>query len=458
MAVLSCPAVAGLSASVEDAPPSIAAGLVCGRDWPAEEAAIFGEARAIDRLSSDEADHVASIERNIRLYPLYQGLRSLFFWVPVFFLYLSARVSTAEVLLLEAVYYGAVVTLEVPSGYMSDALGRRRTLIVSAASYVAACVLFLVGETFAVLALAQIGFASAGAFNSGTDASLLYESLAEVGRDGEVGELEAQAQSYQFIGLAISGPVGGALGTLDLRLPYLACLLAGLAVLVIALRFTEPGQQRSVAPPLAQLRTVAMQLRQLPLAVVFAFAAAMTVFEHVPYEMFQPYIRMIFHDRPDVSSLVSGIVVFAMMMVGAWTSRIAIGLGRRISIGGLLVAGLLIQLAIVAAMAIAVHPAILLVVILRTVPMAWFTPVTAGIVQPMLPSEIRATYLSAQSLAGSLAFSLTLVSASLLTQDHALTRPGMLRILLAYLLLGVVVLPALTWAAFRLNRTLTANA
>ena len=64
------------------------------------------------------------MDRNVRLYPIYQAARSSTFWLPVFFLYFSSKFDVADVLLLEAIYYGAVVALEVPSGYLSDRLGR----------------------------------------------------------------------------------------------------------------------------------------------------------------------------------------------------------------------------------------------------------------------------------------------------------------------------------------------
>lgn len=63
-------------------------------------------------------------------------------------------------------------------------------------------------------------------------------------------------------------------------------------------------------------------------------------------------------------------------------------------------------------------------IVLRSVPMGASYPVINAIVQPKLEREIRATYLSLQSLAGSLAFSSTLFLASWAVGDVATnTRP-----------------------------------
>ena len=66
---------------------------------------------------------------------------------------------------------------------------------------------------------------------------------------------------------------------------------------------------------------------------------------------------------------------------------------------------------------------------------------------------MRATYLSMQSLVGRLAFSATLVLASLAVPDMGnLSKNGLSGILLVYAMCTVVVLPALVIGAIRLTR------
>lgn len=73
----------------------------------------------------------SSAERNLKLYPWYAALLHAHFWFPVFFLYFNSKFSLAEVLRLEAIYYAAIVLFEVPSGYFSDVVGRRATLLIA---------------------------------------------------------------------------------------------------------------------------------------------------------------------------------------------------------------------------------------------------------------------------------------------------------------------------------------
>ena len=105
--------------------------------------------------------YAAASERNVRLYPWYAAAFHGMFWLPVFFLYFREHLTIGQVLRLEAVYYAAVVLLEVPSGYFSDAIGRKPTLVIASLGLLAAYALFFVGGSFAVFAAAQVCFAVA---------------------------------------------------------------------------------------------------------------------------------------------------------------------------------------------------------------------------------------------------------------------------------------------------------
>ena len=119
-----------------------------------------------------------------------------------------AQDALANVLRLEAVYYAAVVLLEVPSGYFSDRIGRRPTLMISALVFIAAYILFMLNGGFAVFAIAQILLAAGIAFNSGTDTSFLYDSLTAAERTDEYAGIEAVAARNGMAASAIAARDG----------------------------------------------------------------------------------------------------------------------------------------------------------------------------------------------------------------------------------------------------------
>ena len=365
------------------------------------------------------------LDRNAALYPLYQVLFNAYFWLPVFFLYFSEHLPLGRVLQLEAIYYATVVVLEVPSGYLSDTFGRRRTLLISSAALIASYVLFFFGpqltdRTFEVFALAEICLAAGIAFNSGTDTALHFDTLSALGRAGEYASREASAHRYALLGGAVAALVGGAAAAWQLRLAYGLSLLAALGLVAVAALFTEPGHvdetpQRGF---LSQIGSCLGQLSNRSLVWLLGFAVLMIVINHVPYMFYQPYIDLLV-DKRDIhlpgkgSPLVTGLVTAAAMILASGAVARSIRIRDRIGLAPTLLLATLLQVVIMGAMGLLLHEVVLVLILLRSVPAALMQPPLRAAITPQLPRSLRATYLSLQSLAGRLAFSGALLLLSL---------------------------------------------
>jgi MFS family permease len=355
---------------------------------------------------------------NIRLYPWYAATFSAFAWMPVFFLFFNERVPLADVLRLEAIYYAAVVLLEVPSGYFSDAVGRRRTLLISALAFAVASGLFLIGRDFATLAAAQVLLAAGFAFNSGTDTAFHYDSLVAAERTDEFGAREAIAARNGFASTAIAALAGGAIGVIQLRWAYAISFLASVGSVIIVLRWIEPPVDRAAARGrnvVVQIRRCAGDLRSGALRWLFGFAVLMTILNHIPYEFYQPYIDLAIGSIGEARAtpLVSGVHAFVALAVGAAFAARSVAWGDRWGTTTVLLSGAALQGVVIAVMGLLLHPLIVAVALLRVAPRGLATAPLNAAVAPRVPAGRRATYLSIQSLAGRLAFSLTLLGLSL---------------------------------------------
>jgi MFS family permease len=379
------------------------------------------------------------MDRNLRLYPVYQACLNAVFWVPVFFLFFSSVVSLPEVLLLESIYYAGVVVLEVPSGYFSDLVGRKVTLLISMVAWSVAGFIFATTSTFAWFAAAQLLLSVGMAFNSGTDTALLFESLRVTNRESDFGSREAKALAIGFLASALAALVGGLIGGIDLRLPYVLTGITAFAGIGITLGFKEPPRTESrdkAHTPGRQVITCVTRLGDRVLLWIFVFAIGITVLNHVPWEFTQPYLDFLLAGSSgptyDLTPAASGVVVAVMMLISYGASKQAIWIRDRVGVPATLLGTLIIQGAIITAMMI-VHPAIVILILLRAVPRAVMTPVMNAAIHPRLESRIRATYLSMQSLAGRLAFSGSLLAASLAVGGtESLTPPVLREILTAF--------------------------
>jgi len=394
------------------------------------------------------------VNRNLALYPVYRGLRGLMFWLPVFFLYFQSVLDVADVLVLEALYYLGVVVAEVPSGYFSDRIGRRVTLLIAMGAWTAACWLFVLTSSFVPFAVAQLGLAVGMAFNSGTDSALLYDSLKALGREDEIAAFESRAQAWGLAMLGVAAVVGGLLAGLDLRFAYALSALSASLAFAVAWRFEEPTGTRAL-PPMRQLVAVAGRLRDPALRWLFLFVVAMTVFNHVPYELFQPWLELLLNDDGSGyarTPAVSGVVVGLSFALSAWASTHAAAWGARVGLRNGLFAVLGLQALVMAAMAAVVHPVVVLLILLRTVPTALTVPLMLSVVHPRIDSGQRATYLSLQSLAGRLAFSLCLLAtARTMGGLESLNHSAMRAILLTYLA-GMAVVATGLWVIGRTTK------
>ena len=365
---------------------------------------------------------MGSAARNVRLYPLYQAFFNAYFWLPVFFLYFSEQMPLRRVLQLEAIYYVTVVVVEVPSGYFSDTVGRRRTLLVAAGALVVSYALFFFGTGFAAFALAQVCLAIGLAFNSGTDTALHFDSLNSIDRAGEYADREAAVHRLALLGSAAAALIGGLAGAWQLRIAYALSMLAAVAALVTVWFMVEPPRQ--VVPGeetiarrgrgfLRQLAACVGRLRDRTLAWLLGFAILMIVINHVPYELYQPYLDLLLSERDVIlpgrgTPLVTGVVTAVTMLIASWATARSIRLRDRIGLGATLLLATMIQVLIMAAMGLVLHEAILVLILLRSVSSAIMQPPMRAAITPRLPQSLRATYLSIQSLAGRLAFAGTL--------------------------------------------------
>ncbi len=401
------------------------------------------------------------IERNLALYPWYQAFSSALPWLPIFFLYFLEHLSFADGITLGAIYYFSVFLLEVPSGYLSDRFGRKRTLVAATVLFVCAYALFLMADTFLSFAIAQVFIAAGIAFQSGSDSALLIDSLKALGRESEYARREARAHRFAMTALALSCVIGGALGTVNLSFPYVASLLLSVVSFFLAISFHEPvrADLRTVGTVTHQLRQIGVLLTDRRLLWIMMFYVIAYSLQHIPYEFVQPYIKLLVAEvwtsieSLQASPWISGIIIGSSMFGGALAATISMQLYQKLGLVRLFLLGVLMQIFIIAFLGLVLHPAILLVIVFRNFAMSLTHAPMLDALAPLVPDEQRATYLSAQSLFGRLSFAIVLWALSLLSGGREeLVWSDLSQILHVSFYAGVALLIALALTA-RLMKT-----
>ena len=353
------------------------------------------------------------IHDNVSRYPWYRFFRDCYFWGPAFFLYFTSVLTLEQALWLEGVYYVSVAALEVPSGYLSDRLGRKCTLVFSSACLAAAFLVFFLGKSFAVFALAQVLMACGYASASGTDTALLFESLKQAGREDEYTHHEARALKFTFRAGAMGALGGGLLALVELKWIYGASCLAALVSMGLALTFTEPGEDsptpvKSMGP---QVKALMKKSMALPFRFFTLYTVGMTLLIHFPYEFYQPYLDRVvgqWQTTSGLTPLVTGFHLAATALVGSFFTRFATPRIHGCEIRRILMGTALFQVLLIALMAAIVHPAMVILLVGRTLARALTGPLVNAQVSPLLKREERSTFLSLQSLMGRLGYGVVL--------------------------------------------------
>ncbi|MFC1824377.1 MFS transporter [Thermodesulfobacteriota bacterium] len=204
--------------------------------------------------------------KNIRLFIAFRVFFNARFYYPVFtILFLDFGLTLEQFALLNAVWAATIVIMEVPSGALADAFGRRKLLVFSGMLMVVEVALLCVvpkghpNLLFGVFLFNRVLSGTAEASASGADEAIAYDALKRAGSVedwGRVLDRQMRAQSAAFIlamtlGGAVYDPsvmqwVTNWLGfniaitqDITLRFPIYLTLLMAVLTLLTALRMQE---------------------------------------------------------------------------------------------------------------------------------------------------------------------------------------------------------------------------
>lgn len=174
----------------------------------------------------------------------------------IFPLFLDSGLSHSEAFLIMGVFSVTMAVLDIPSGYLSDRIGRRRTLIFAGLMKGIGGGVLVFGyvkradpiQSFACYTLAYVFIGIANSLLSGTDVALLYETAAQAPNAPPVLDLLARRNLYSKYGTAISSLLGGWVATQG-YVPALV-LNAVFAWLALTIVFTlkEPSRKGASIP------------------------------------------------------------------------------------------------------------------------------------------------------------------------------------------------------------------
>jgi MFS family permease len=352
------------------------------------------------------------MEKNVRKFYWYRLTKFSLFHIAILVLFYQERgLSFSQIMILQSIYYFAKVLSEVPTGALADRVGRKKALVLGSFCHSSAYLLIFFSHSLSLFILGEIIAGISMSFAYGADSALAYDTLKHLGKSEDYQRIEGNANGMRHLGFAIFAPLGGLLATVNLSLPYLASSVGIFFSGLIALTLVEPpGEGQSGEEPTLSARKKSYHEIRRSLDLLLGnkrilwfvlFFSVIFLATRLGFWTYQPYMKLV-----GLPLSLFGIVFAAFHLFSALVSRQADRMERLLKEKLiLLVMPILVVVSFVLMSRFLVLWAVSFILI-QQVTTALHEPVLKTYVNRHTPSEVRATMLSVQHMAGNAAFAI----------------------------------------------------
>lgn len=158
-----------------------------------------------------------------------------------------------EIFLLKSVYSVVLVALDIPTGYLADAWGRRNCLLSGCIIAFGGFICYSFSSTFAAFFMAEILLGIGQSLVSGADSALLYDTMLHYDREDEYLKYEGKVTMIGNFSEAFAGIIGGLLATSSLRLPFYGQVMVAFIGIPAALALREFNVRQRIVNPLSNI-------------------------------------------------------------------------------------------------------------------------------------------------------------------------------------------------------------
>jgi MFS family permease len=239
----------------------------------------------------------AKLKSNIWKIYLYEALYSLMFYTPIIVLFYHENgLSLSQIMIIQSFSAIAWILLEIPSGYFADMAGRKISLMFNGIFAFLAMLTLGLGSNFYHFLLAALFWALAGVFISGADSALMYDTLKELKREKSYKKAWGNVSFCSFTGISIASVLGGLLGKIDLRYPFLIALPFYIILIPLSLSLYEPKEHKKISTEnqafdlLKSIRKTVFQNKNI--RQIFIISAVLSGTIGITYFLYQPYFEL----------------------------------------------------------------------------------------------------------------------------------------------------------------------
>lgn len=353
-------------------------------------------------------DRATQVRRNIwKLYAL-EALQGAIFLIPIVIpFYQSNGLSLTQIYLLESIFSMEVLLLEVPTGYIADRWGRRRTLITATVFWCAGWLWYGAGFSFTHFLLGELFMGIGTSLSSGTTEAITYDSLLEINETERYRRVASQQSFAMFITEACASILGGVIAFWSLRIPAWLTVGATITSFLLALALVEPYRHQKMEGT-AHLRALwnivtHTVIHHIPLRSIIVLHSILSTMTLSLFWLTQPYQTVVGLPLA-LFGMTHATIVTAGAVAARETHRLSRWIDDRLFLVfiALLVVGCYVSLGTISALwGMAFF-------FLGRIAWGFLSPLTSDMVNRMTSSDVRATVLSIRTLGSRLLFAITI--------------------------------------------------
>lgn len=167
--------------------------------------------------------------------------------------YKDCGLDVAEVFLLKSVYSIAMVSLEIPTGYIADIWGRKNCLIMGCILGFAGFSCYSFSDAFTAFFIAEIMLGFGQSLVSGADSALLYDTILHYRQEETYLKYEGRVTMIGNFSEALAGIFSGLLAAYSLRIPFYAQSAIAFIGIPASLALTEYSAKVKIKNSLANI-------------------------------------------------------------------------------------------------------------------------------------------------------------------------------------------------------------
>lgn len=184
---------------------------------------------------------------NIKKYYRFEISSMVLFATPIIVLFWQDNgLSMMQIMILQSIYSILVTVLEIPTGYIADIYGRKKSLMIWSFIHALWILYYAIAGDFVWFMIAEWLFAVGISLISGANSAFLYDVLLEAGEEKKYKKILGKSTFYLLISMAIANIIWWFLWEISFRFTFWLSFVFNISSVFIAFYMKEAKRKTKI--------------------------------------------------------------------------------------------------------------------------------------------------------------------------------------------------------------------